>query len=377
MKVLLLHASLGWGHKRAAMALAEVFEQRGVEADVKDLLEFLPPPLNNFYPWAYSFMVSRSRPLWRAFYTLNDKPASPYAPANSISQRWQFSKLLKYLQGQSYTHIISTHFTSSALLLDWRKKFNWSQNVFSVVTDYTSHRCWKRDGLDLYFVATDDVKSQLIDCGFAASSVAVTGIPISSVFSSLPSRDVCRKLWGVMPDETMVLVLSSGLNDRKTRKMIEDLRTVQGKIKYLVSAGKEAPREQRVKQLCSGDPRFTIFGFSPKIAEMMNAADVLVSKPGGLTVSEALALGLPQIMFSPIPGQEEANAEYVSSNGAGICIENQFHDALAAVLKNGSRLQEMKSAARRLGKPHAAETIVDQIFSYIATSPFDSARRML
>jgi processive 1,2-diacylglycerol beta-glucosyltransferase len=374
MKVLVIHATIGWGHKRAAMALAETFQQRGVETDVHDLLEFLPRPLSWFYPNAYSFMVSRSRSLWKFFYKLNDRPKSPYAPGKALTQKWQFRSLLSFLQNSDYSSIVSTHFTPSALLLDWRKQFDWNQKIYSVVTDYISHRCWKRDGLDHYFVATDEVRQQLIECGFLADKIKVTGIPISSSFMNPISREECRKEWNIADDEKLVLVLSSGLNQHKTRAMIRDLREVPGKIRFLVSAGKDAPREQHVREFCQNDPRFTVFGFSPKIAEMMRAADVLISKPGGLTVSEAISLGLPQILFSPIPGQEEANAEYVVKHSAGACIEakrGEFKKALLSFLDKPGTLEQKKSAARKLGKPAASAEIVDFILNESAVKkPF-------
>ncbi|MCI0415791.1 glycosyltransferase [bacterium] len=366
MKVLIIHATIGWGHKRAAMALAEIFQQRGIQTEVRDLLEFLPKPLSWFYPNAYSFLVSRSRPLWRLFYKLNDRPKIPYAPAKAITQRWQFNRFLSFLQESDYSCIVSTHFTPSALLLDWRRKFGWMQGIYSVVTDYISHRCWKRDGLNHYFVATEEVRDQFIESGFSSDRITVTGIPISSSFTQPISREECRKEWNIADDEKLVLVLSSGLNPHKTRSMIRDLREVPGKIRFLVSAGKDAPREQHVREFCQNDHRFTVFGFSPRIAEMMRAADILISKPGGLTVSEAFAFGLPQILFSPIPGQEEANADYVVRHAAGAGIEakrGEFKKALLSFMEKPETLNDKKAAAQRLGKPGAAREIVDFVLS--------------
>ncbi|HSE43068.1 MAG TPA: glycosyltransferase [Acidobacteriota bacterium] len=364
MKVLLIHATIGWGHKRAALALAEAFQERGIETEVHDLLDFIPWPISRLYPSAYSFMVSRSRPLWRLFYKINDLPKSPYAPANAWTQRWQFTKFFSFLQENKFNFIVSTHFTPSALLLDWRKKLNSNFGVYSVVTDFVSHRCWKRDGLDHYFVATQEVKNELVECGFAADKITIAGIPISRSFSQPLLREESRNEWNIKDHEKLVLVLSSGLSPSKTRTMIQDLKEFPGNIRYLVSAGKEAPREQQIQRFCGSDKRFTVFGFSPRIAEMMRAADVLISKPGGLTVSEALSLGLPQILFSPIPGQEEANAQYVVRHGAGACIEakkGHFKSALAKFLNDAESLKAAKKSANNLGKPHAASTIVDFI----------------
>ena len=366
MKVLLIHATIGWGHKRAALALAEAFQQRGIDADVRDLLDFLPWPLSRMYPGAYSLLVSRCRPLWRLFYKINDWPKSPYAPATDWTQRWQFSNLRTFLETTHYDCIVSTHFTPSALLLDWRKKLGWDQKLYSVVTDFISHRCWKRNGLDHYFVATEDVRNQFVDAGFMRERITVSGIPISSAFSQSLDREKCREEWNIGADEKLILILSSGLSAKKTCAMMQDLREVPGKIHFLVSAGKDAPREQQVKDYCKGDNRFSVFGFSQKIAEMMCAADVLISKPGGLTVSEAFSFGLPQILFSPIPGQEEANAQYVVQNDAGLCIDakrGEFKHALMCLLENPQKLNKTKTAALSLAKPQAAATIVDFILA--------------
>ncbi|HSP05797.1 MAG TPA: glycosyltransferase [Acidobacteriota bacterium] len=362
MKVLLIHASLGWGHKRAAMAVQEELAARGIAAEVVDMLDYLPGPLPRFYPWAYSFMVTRARWLWRWFYEWNDHSRSPYAPANSVTQRWQFNRLRSLIEQGGFSHIVSTHFTAAALLTDWRKQRSWNTRIFSIVTDYTSHRCWKREGLDHYFVATDEVREQMKAAGLQGERITTTGIPISTMFRAPLSREECRRTWNAGDGETLILVLSSGLNMAKTRAMIRDLREAPGRIRYLVSAGADTARERQVRDLCRGDDRFTVFGFSNRIAEMMKAADLLISKPGGLTTSEAMASGLPQILFSPIPGQEEANADYVSRQGAGLCIEARpgaFRDALASVSHDPSTLTCMARRARELGRPDAASRIVD------------------
>ena len=364
MKFLLIHASLGWGHQRAAMAIQEELASRGITAEVVDLLDHLPAPLRRFYPWAYSFMVTRTRWLWRWFYNWNDRARSLYSPANSPTQSWQFNRLRSFIEEGGYTHVVSTHFTAAALLTDWRKQRGWKQSIFSIVTDYVSHRCWKREGFDHYFVATEEVAAQMKAARIDGQRISVTGIPISAMFSAPLTREECRKTWNCAEDETVVLVLSSGLSPARTRAMVQDLREVPGQIRYLVSAGKDPARERFVADCCRGDGRFTVFGFSTRIAEMMKAADLLVSKPGGLTTSEAMASGLPQILFSPIPGQEEANADYVTRRGAGLRIEARrgaFRKALLSVFGNPSKLAEMARRARELGRPEAARRIVERL----------------
>ncbi|PWT94019.1 MAG: hypothetical protein C5B54_00755 [Acidobacteria bacterium] len=366
MKILLLHASLGAGHKRAAQAIQEAFQEQSITAEVRDVLDFLPKPMGSVYSWSYTFMIDQARWLWTSLYRSMDRPKRPYSPARAVTQRWQFNGLLSYLKSENFTHIIATHFTPAALLVDWRADHGFSHKIFSMVTDYVAHRCWKRDGLDHYFVARNEVGTQLEKSGVPQSKISVTGIPVSPAFSVPLSREEARNRWSCSPDETVALVLTSGLNLSKAQDLLSDLRQIQGKLRFLVSAGKDEMREKRLQSEYADDSRFVIFGFSSRIAEMMRAADLVISKPGGLTVSESLAVGLPQLLFSPIPGQEEANAEFSEMNGAAVCIEagkGQFQKALTNLLSDPNRLPQMAAAASRVGRPKAAHQIVKIICS--------------
>lgn len=362
MKVLLCHASLGWGHKRAAQALEEVLRSRGIEPETHDLLDYLPKPMGPFYSHSYTFMITRSRWLWRLVHDWTDYPDAPYCPTRSWWQKWQFGRWKETLERNRYTHIFSTHFTTSALAAEWKKKDNWDTRVFSVVTDYTAHRYWKHEGMDQYFVPTDELAGQLFAAGMPPDRITVSGIPIGAAFARPLPREEARKVWSCGPAQALILVLCSGLNFRKTRILINDILKVPGDIRFLVSAGKHSPNEEFVKDLCKNDPRFTIFGFSSQIAQMMMAADMILTKPGGLVVSESLAAGLPQVLFSPIPGQEEANADFLVRSKAAVCIETRagfFQRTVQDLLSDRARLASMADAARRLGKPLAASTIIN------------------
>jgi processive 1,2-diacylglycerol beta-glucosyltransferase len=364
MRVLIVHASLGAGHRRAAQALQEVFAQQNIQVEVQDLLDFLPGPLKGFYPWAYYKMTEDARWLWRKVYDVTNKSKSPYTPATSVFQKWQFNNLQQYIQKEKFTDIICTHFTPAALLTDWRRLNGWNVRLYSVITDFIAHRCWLRKGLDQYFVPTETLSKQLCHGGFAQDSITVSGIPISLVFSRRLPKDEAKATCGVELGTRVLLVLTSGLNLKVTKALIEDLRELKGDFHYLVSAGRDGERVQRIQEFCRGDDRFIIFGFSPKVPQMMNAADLVVSKPGGLIVSEATAMGLPQLLFSPIPGQEEANADYLVKKNAAICIEakrGEFKKALKGLLDNLDRLMAMSKAAEQLGHPDAAKIIVTKV----------------
>ena len=366
MKILVLYASFGSGHKRAAEAVVEAFHDRSIAAESRDLLDFLPQPVSQFYSSAYDFMITKGRTLWRLTYDLVNAPKRPYTPATAITQRWQFSRLKEFLQHFDFTHAVCTHFTPLALLTDWRKMGELKCKIFSIITDHESHRCWKRTGLDHYFVASPEVASEMKAIGIAEKDITISGIPISRTFSEQPSLEKTRQACNLPEQGMLALVLCSAVTPQKSVQMLEEFATVGEQLRYLVVAGSDSAREKVLRNRFGKDERFLIYGFTHQIAELMKSCDLIITKPGGLIVSEALAARLPQLLLEPIPGQEEANARYAINHGAAIGLvekKGAYAQTLKEILRTPSRLKEMSEAAGRAARPHAAEDIAEMILS--------------
>lgn len=346
--------------------MVEAFLDKGIAVETRDLLEFLPAPMSKFYSSAYEFMITSGRSLWRLTHDLVNAPKSPYRPAKALTQKWQFTELKEFLQHNPFTHLISTHFTPSALLTDWRAMDELQCKIFSVITDHEAHRCWKRTGLDHYFVASDRVASEMQQIGVPQKDITVSGIPISKAFRTPIPREEARKALNLAPNGHIALVLCSAVTVKKSVQMLEEFATFDNHVRYLVVAGSDSAKENQLKNRFAKDERFAIFGFTKRIAEMMKASDVIITKPGGLIVSEALAVGLPQILLEPIPGQEEANARFAVEKGAALCVTHKrgiYKETLARILGDPATLQQMSEAARRAGKPGAATGVTETILS--------------
>ena len=366
MKILVLYASFGSGHKRAAEAVVEAFHDRSIAAESRDLLDFLPPTMSRFYSSAYEFMITRGRTLWRLTYDLVNSPKGPYRPATAITQRWQFSRLMEFLHHFDFTHAVCTHFTPLALLADWRAMGKLKCKIFSIITDHESHRCWKRTGLDHYFVASPQVASEIKAAGVPEKDITISGIPISKTFSELPSREKARQASKLPQDGMLALVLCSAVTPQKSVQILEEFATTGKQIHYLVVAGSNATREKVLCNRFGKDERFLIYGFTPQIAGLMKASDLIITKPGGLIVSEALAAGLPQLLLDPIPGQEEANARYAIHHGAAIGLVDKkgaYAETLLEILRSPSQLKQMSIAAEKAARPQAAAVIAETILS--------------
>ena len=366
MKILVLYASFGSGHKRAAEAVVEAFHDRSIAAESRDLLDFLPRPMSRFYSSAYDFMITRGRTLWRLTYDLVNAPKGDYRPATAITQKWQFSGLKKFLHHFDFTHAVCTHFTPLALLTDWRAMGDLKCKIFSIITDYESHRCWKRTGLDHYFVSSPEVASEMKAIGIAEKDITISGIPISKTFSDKPSLEKARKACNLPQDGMQALVLCSAVSPRKSLQILDEFATAGEQLHYLVVAGSDATREKILRNRFGNDERFLIYGFTRQIAELMKASDLIITKPGGLIVSEALAARLPQLLLEPIPGQEEANAHYAINQGAAIPlpdIKGAYAQTLLELLRNPSKLKQMSAAAEKGARPQAAADIAETILS--------------
>jgi processive 1,2-diacylglycerol beta-glucosyltransferase len=366
MKVLVLYASFGSGHKRAAEAVVEAFHHRGIAAESHDLLDFLPAPMSKFYSSAYDFMITRGRSLWRLTYDLVNAPKTPYRPATAITQSWQFTRLKHFLQHFDFTHAVCTHFTPLALLTDWRTTGELQCKIFSVITDHESHRCWKRTGLDHYFVASREVAAEMKAIGIGEKDITISGIPISKTFCHQPSRDEARQAINLPQTGMLALVLCSAVTPRKSVQILEEFGTVKTELHYIIVAGSDAKREKVLRNKFGKDERFFIYGFTRQIAELMKASDLIVTKPGGLIVSEALAARLPQLLLEPIPGQEEANARHVIEHGAGLRLpdnKGSYAQSLSELLSVPSKLKQMSEAAAKAARPQAAAEIAETILS--------------
>ena len=233
--------------------------------------------------------------------------------------------------------------------------------VTSIVTDFEAHALWMDDCVDLYCVAAEETKARLVARGAAKDRVIATGIPISKRFSKEIDGKKVRRQLGVRDDLPIILVLSGGFGMGPVPEILQQLNAVSAPFQAVVVTGRNA--ELRAT-LAAVDRKYpcTILGYASNMHELMAASDLIVSKPGGLTSSEALALGKPLLILNPIPGQEAANSDFLLERGAAVKI-NRVEDLPFRVeqLLGSSKLAQMTGAALSLGRPQAAATICQQV----------------
>jgi processive 1,2-diacylglycerol beta-glucosyltransferase len=361
MKILILHASAGAGHKRAAEALAKAFrsEDAGNHVLVHDILDFTPPIFRRTYAKGYLDIVRRVPELWGYMYSQSDKKAldPKRKKIRSVFNKLNTPMFFKFYDEFNPDIAICTHFMPLELLSTREKKGKIRTPLFCVVTDFAVHALWIMEGVTRYYVATEEARRHLIRKGQSPERVKLTGIPIDPVFSHAEPQEAMRRKLAIRKDLPTVLLLSGGFGVGPTSSLIRSLHELMTPCQLLVVAGANEKMKKDAEAAAAGlRIPVAVFGFVNNMHELMDASDLVISKPGGLTTSEVLAKGKPMIIIDPIPGQEQRNGEYLLEAGAAVRLF-EVEDApykIQTLLSDKPRLARMQKNALALGTPRAA-----------------------
>lgn len=370
-RILLLHASAGSGHKRAAEALAREFQTQGADATVADILDFTPALFRDTYAKGYLRVVRVAPELWGFMYAVSDRKAwVPWrrkvrSTFNAINTR----SLRGFLKDVRPDAIVCTHFLPVELLSTPGFRRAWPVPRYCVVTDFAVHALWIASGADGFYVATEEARRHLLRRGIAPACIRVTGIPVDPAFGTVTPADHARSRLGLDPRLPAVLIMNGGFGQTATVDLLRSFAGAPHPFQLLVVSG-ASPGIRAACEAAGATLRcpVRIFGFVDHIADLMDAADIVISKPGGLTVSEVLAKGKPLVIVNPIPGQEQRNCEYLLEAGAATRLY-EMADACTCVrelLGDPARLDRMRAAARRIGHPDARVAVTQDILGRLA-----------
>jgi processive 1,2-diacylglycerol beta-glucosyltransferase len=368
-RILVLSASVGAGHLRAAQAVELALREVRPDAAVRnlDVLELTNSLFRRLYGKAYLDLVNRVPHVLGYFYDLLDRPGEPGKGRGDrlrlALEKLNLRRFIRLLQDHPADLVINTHFLPAEILASLRRKGTATTPQVTATTDFETHRLWVNQPCDHYFTATAEGAEYLRYWGVPAADVTVSGIPIHPVFCKTPDRGECLRRHGLAGDRPIILQLSGGFGVGPIEKLFQALLQVATPIELVTVAG----RNEAVRQKLAGLPvpprhRAHVIGFTDRIDELMAVADLVVSKPGGLTTSETLARGAVMVIVNPIPGQETRNSDFLLENGAAIKVNNQGVLAFKvdALLRDGDRLARLKANAARSARPRAAFDIVQR-----------------
>jgi processive 1,2-diacylglycerol beta-glucosyltransferase len=371
---LLLSASSGAGHVRAAQALEKAFSARGdCVVQHVDTIRHVSKLFQRVYDKAYIAMVRRVPELMGVIYERTDQPWN-HPRRRLAMDRLNTQPMIRMLKRVQPDLCVATHFLP-AEIIGWliaKEKLRARHAI--VVTDFDVHALWLCRTVDRYYVAIQESVEYMTHVGVPREKLRVTGIPVDPVFASPVDRNAARKHFGLDLHAPTVLVSAGGEGVGPIEQMVRDLLSAHKPWQVVAVAGKSEKMHRRLQELAraagtleSGAPRLHAVGFTTEMDQFMGAADLLVGKAGGLTTSEALARGLPMALIEPIPGQESRNADHLLEAGAAIRCNNLPAAAwkIALLLDDSERLRKMQQAAHRLAKPAAAADIAQDVLTLV------------
>lgn len=359
LKIVIVYASFGEGHRQAALALQQSFSNLGAgDIVLVDLMAEAHPILNEFSRYFYM----KSYTLWPQVYGWMYKATREMKP-NSLFAHWLHSlgadTLRRIIDKERPDAIIHTF--PMIVLPSIARRIRRPIPMYNVVTDFDLHMRWVHPKIDKYYVATEDLRDELAKTGIPPARIAATGIPLRSSFSSPGAASRAAERFGFDPSRPIALVMCGAYGARAGLGEMCRRLTADGGTQVALVCGRNRTLEADMRERFGADPQspVRVFGFVELIHELMAISSCIVTKPGGLTLTEGMQARLPMFLYRPLPGQELNNARYLAAKGAAVICRTP--GALAAAIQDtlGSpeRLNAMQEAIAALRKEGASERI--------------------
>lgn len=390
--ILILTVSAGAGHVSAARALVPALRAHAPDEDIEfyDLIAHGGYALRRVYGGAYLDLVRRFPAGWGWVYEATDRPPVCWTDRMREQLRVGIQRLItgsfaRYLRRRNPQLVINTHFLPAEIVAEQRRRQQLDCQQATVATDFETHRLWSQDPTERYFTPTQRGKAYLVALGATADSVAVTGIPVRAEFEQPYDKQVLRHELGLAPDRPVVLLLSSAGGLAPAELLLQQLIDMRADAQIVAIAGHYRRLEERLRRLTAGTRRSVrVIGFTNEMHRWMHAADIVVTKPGGLTVAEVLVCGAAMAIVNPLPGQELCNNDYLLEHRAAIKVNKGLllGERVGELIETPHLLRTIQQTARSLVKPHAADRIARECLALLpayqhltsSVSPKESVR---
>jgi processive 1,2-diacylglycerol beta-glucosyltransferase len=368
-KVLVLSASAGAGHTRAAQAIEKALIEMNAAQEVRhiDILDYTNKLFHKLYSDSYIEMVNKAPKMLGWLY---DRFDTPY---KNERLRLAFNKLntgpfVRLLEQYQPDIAICTHFLPSEIIswLKSKKRLSCPQAI--VITDFDAHAMWFCHYYEQYFVALDETRAYLEACGVSPEKISISGIPIDPVFAIHKDKKEMRKKYGLKADRPTILLSAGGFGVGPIEGLIKALYKLEHSAQVIAICGRNEELKKRIEKLSfknqlKSNLLVKAVGYTKEMDEYMAASDMILGKPGGLTTSEALAKGLVFIIVNPIPGQEERNSDHLLEQRVAIRCNNIpiLAYKIDKLLDQPKLFAEMQTNTRKLAHPRAAFDIVSKL----------------
>ncbi|MBI3409078.1 MAG: UDP-N-acetylglucosamine--LPS N-acetylglucosamine transferase [Planctomycetes bacterium] len=368
-RILVLSASVGAGHLRAAEAVDAALRLMVPEATVRniDVLDMTNALFRRVYGKLYLDLVNKAPHVLGHFYDLLDRPSKSGKYRGDrfrlVLEKLNLRNFVKFLREEPWDLIINTHFLPAEIIASLRKQKLVSMPHTTVTTDFDTHRLWVNQPCERYFTATPEGALYLEHWGVPKKDIVATGIPIHPVFSSAKDRRELLAKHKVDGERPIIVQIAGGFGVGPVEKLFLAILQIERPIQLVSITGRNEKLKGDLEKLpVPSRHKVKVFGFTKEIDELMLLADLVLSKPGGLTTSETLARGAVMAIVNPIPGQESRNSDYLLEAGAAIKINNAATAPfkIGRLLDDPRKLQSLRDNVKRIARPRAAFDVVEK-----------------
>lgn len=366
-RILVFYSSYGNGHWSASNAITVICKDSfgHKQTSAIDALDLTPAPYAFFSRALYRVSTQYIPFVWRCIYSLTDN--KQLTRLFSVFYSVVAKRLIKIVRTINPDIIICTHYLPMAAIAEYKRKHNPKWLLVAVVTDYGAHRRWAHLSVDKYFVATSDVQADLASTGIAEERIIVSGIPVrmpcSPVMSGLPKIETNGNI--------KIGFLAHGLSPNYAAKVLNHIARCESRFTLMVNYGHSDALRKRLVNIASRIAKPCMFiGFHKDFPNIMRDMRIIITKPGGLVVSEALALEIPLVLIKGYPGQEEKNARFVIKNKVGLMPDiKTLPQTIDELVSQPSRIEEMKIRCRGFARPNACVHIIKLIIEEVHPVP--------
>lgn len=372
-KVLIFYASYGGGHLSAAKSIKEYIDENyeNVETKMIDCIKYINTALEKVTTTAYKEMAKKAPWAWEKVYYKSQ--SGLLAKVSTTTNKIMAVKMVKLFREFQPDVVISTHPFGSQMTSYLKQKQKTNCKLATIMTDFAPHDQWLigHNFVDFFFVSNNSMKDAIIkENPSLYKKVFATGIPISKRFSFSYSKNEICSSFNITPNKKIILFFGGGeygLGKNRTVKILNTLANFKD-IYVIAIAGKNEKMKQAFEEIVkekSKEESIKVLSFTDKVPELMAISNLVITKPGGLTVSESLACNLPLLVINPIPGQEEENAEFLEQSKCAIWLKknDNVENVLTNILENDSKLKEMKEFASKLANPYSSKNICEIVFN--------------
>lgn len=365
MKLLVLSCDTGEGHNSAARAITEELERRGLDYTQADPLSFGRKKTAGIVAASYNGIIKKAPAAFGMIYRVGDLYSSagltsPIYFANSLYA----GHLEHYITENGFDAVITTHLFAMEAMTAVHRKTDCRVPCYGILTDYTCIPFFAETKLEAYFIPHEDLRQEMVDKGMERARLVPTGIPVGARFAGRLDKAAARERLGIPQDGPLILIMTGGVGCGNITDLCDEvLRQSRSACRVCVLTGHNDEMKQQLDERYAGLDWLQTVPFTTDVSTYMNAADVLISKPGGLSTTEAAVANVPLVHILAFSGCETKNAEFFSQRGMSIRADNAQAAVEAAwsLIRSPERAEQMRQAQRRHINPYAARDIVARV----------------